>query len=193
MTPPARAASVASSPPVQPPARAFFDTNLLVYAHDADEPRKRDAARGLIFDHLGAGTLRTSTQALAEYFSVVTSKGEAPLGARAAAWLIEQLPADAVVAPGFGTLRTAVRRCVSGDLSIWDALIVEAAREAGAQVLYTEDRRLLRAVNGQLDDGRSLRGAAARGADPRGANPRSLRAVDPFAGSAAWRRPPDGT
>jgi len=180
MTPFARAASAAGSPPVQapmePPARAFFDTNVLVYAHDASEPRKRDAARGLIFEHLGAGALRTSTQALAEYFSVVTSKGEAPLGARAAAWLIEQLPADAVVTPGVGTLRAAARRCAAGDLSIWDALIVEAAREAGAEVLYTEDARLLRAVNGEPDDGRSLGGGAARGADPR-----SPRAVDPFA------------
>ncbi len=191
MTPPARAAAVAGSPPVQPPVqppvRAFFDAIVLVYAHDASEPRKRDAARELIFEHLGAGALRTSTQALAEYFSVVTSKGEAPLSARAAAWLIEQLPADAVVAPGFGTLRAAVRRCVSGDLSIWDALIVEAAREAGAEVLYTEDARLLRAVNGEPDDGPSLGGGAARGADQR-----SLRAVDPFAGSAARRRLPDG-
>jgi len=176
MTPPARAASEAGSPPGQPPVRAFFDTNVLVYAHDASEPRKRDAARGLILDHLGAGTLCTSTQALAEYFSVVTSKGETPLDARAAASLIEQLPADAVVAPGFGTLRAAVRRCNAGDLSIWDALIVEAAREAGAEVLYTEDARLLRAVNGEPDDGRSLGGGAARGADPR-----SPRAVDPFA------------
>ncbi len=180
MTPFARAASAAGSPPVQapmqPPARAFFDTNVLVYAHDASEPRKRDAARGLIFEHLGAGALRTSTQALAEYFSVVTSKGEAPLGARAAAWLIEQLPADAVVTPGLGTLRAAVRRCVAGDLSIWDALIVEAAREAEAEVLYTEDARLLRAVNGEPDDGRSLGGGTARSADPR-----SPRAVDPFA------------
>ena len=180
MTPFARAASAAGSPPVQapmePPARAFFDTNVLVYAHDAAEPRKRDVARGLIFEHLGAGALCTSTQALAEYFSVVTSKGEAPLGARAAAWLIEQLPADAVVAPGVGTLRAAVRRCVAGDLSIWDALIVEAAHEAGAEVLYTEDRRLLRVANGEPGDGRSLRGGAARGAEPR-----SLRAVDPFA------------
>ena len=176
MTPPVRAAPESGASPVPPSARAFFDTNVLVYAHDAAEPRKRDVARGLILEHLGAGALCTSTQALAEYFSVVTSKGETPLDARAAASLIEQLPADAVVAPGFGTLRAAVRRCNAGDLSIWDALIVEAAREAGAEVLYTEDARLLRAVNGEPDDGRSLRGGAARGAEPR-----SLQAVDPFA------------
>jgi len=133
-----------------PPGGAFFDTNVLVYAHDASEPGKRDVARGLILDHLGAGTLRTSTQALAEYFSVVTGKGEAPLEAPAAAWLIEQLPADAVVAPGFDTLLAATRLCAASGLSIWDALIVAAASEAGAAVLYSEDGRLVRAVNDDL-------------------------------------------
>ena len=44
-----------------------------------------------------AGTLRTSTQALAGSFSVVTRRGETPLDARAAGWLIEQLPEEAVV------------------------------------------------------------------------------------------------
>jgi predicted nucleic acid-binding protein len=143
-----------------PPAVAFFDTSVLVYAHDASAPGKRDIARGLILDHLGAGTLRTSTQALTEYFSVVTSKGEVPLSAKAAAWLIEQLPADCVVAPGYQTTRAAVRLCASAGVSIWDALIVETAREAAAEVLYTEDGRLLRTVNGE---------------------PSGLRALDPFA------------
>jgi predicted nucleic acid-binding protein len=138
--------------------KAFFDTNVLVYAYDASEPRKRDIARALLFDRLGAGTGCTSTQALAEFFSVVTTRGEVPLEAQAAAWLVMQLPAEAIVAPGITTLRAAVRRSGGGDISIWDALIVEAAREAGADVLFTEDRRLLAAIeNGS---------AGVRGIDP---------------------------
>jgi predicted nucleic acid-binding protein len=125
--------------------KAFFDTNVLVYAYDASEPRKRDIARALLFDHLGAGTGCTSTQALAEFFSVVTTRGEVTLGAQAAAWLVEQLPAEAIVAPGIVTLRAAARRS-GGAVSIWDALILEAAREAGVDVLFTEDRRLLAAI-----------------------------------------------
>ena len=147
----------------------FVDTCVLVYAHDAGQAVKRDVARALVLDHLGAGTLRTSTQVLAEYFSVVTSKGETPLDASAAAWLIEQLPADVVVAPGFSTLRAAARACGALGLSIWDALIVETAREAGAGLLYTEDARLVRAVNGEMEPG----GAGT-----------ALEAVDPFRGTA---------
>lgn len=151
-TPPQAAAGAAG--------RVFLDTNVLVYAHDASEPRKRDLARALLLDHLGAGTLSVSTQALSEYYSVVTTRGEHRLSPAAAAWLIDQLPAGAVVAPTLHTLRAAVRRCrSSAGLSVWDALLLETAREAGADVLFTEDRRLLRAV---ADD------------------PGGLRAVDPF-------------
>ena len=132
---------------------------MLVYAHDASELRKREIARALILEHLGTDTLCTSTQALAEYFDVVTRKGEVPLSAQAAAWLIEQLPAEAVVTPGLAGLRAAAGRCAGG-LSIWDALIVEAAYEAGATLLYTEDAELLRALEGEAG---------------------GLRAQDPFA------------
>jgi predicted nucleic acid-binding protein len=131
--------------------RAFFDTNVLVYAHDASDPRKRDIARALLLGHLGADTLRTSTQVLSEYFSVVTTKGETRLEAGAASWLVDQLPPEAVVTLGLDGLRAAVARCARGGLSVWDAQVVEAARAAGAEVLLTEDAGLLRAVTPATD------------------------------------------
>jgi predicted nucleic acid-binding protein len=140
--------------------RAFFDTNVLVYAHDASEPRKRDVARALLLEHLGAGTLCTSPQVLSEYFSVVTTKGETRMTADAASWLVEQVPPEAVVTLGLDGLRAAVARCARGGLSIWDALVVEAAVAAGAKVLLTPDAGLLRAVTPSAD---------------------GLSAVDPFA------------
>jgi predicted nucleic acid-binding protein len=152
---PTPATSPALAASASPSGKAFFDTNVLVYAHDASAPRKREIARALLLEHLGADTLCTSTQVLAEYYSVVTRKGEVPLSGQAAAWLIEQLPAEAVVTPGLAGLRAASGRCAAGGLSIWDALIVEAALEAGATLLYTEDARLLRALEG---DARGLRG-----------------------------------
>jgi predicted nucleic acid-binding protein len=145
------------------PEIAFFDTDVLVYAHDASEPRKRDIARELVLEHLGRDTLRTSTQVLSEYFAVVTAKGETPMAPREASWLIEQLPAEAVVTPGLEVLRAAAARCAAGGLSIWDALVLESARAAGASVLLTEDARLVRAVDLQSD---------------------RMVAVDPFAGPA---------
>jgi len=131
------------------PELVFFDTNVLVYAHDASEPRKRDIARGWILAALGADTLRTSTQALSEYFSVVTSKGQQRMSARGAGWLLDQLPAEAVVTPGLDVVRAAAARCAG--LSIWDALIVEAARTSGSAVLLSEDARLREAVDPRAD------------------------------------------
>ena len=155
----AASAPTAVEMPASRPGKAFFDTDVLVYAHDAGAPRKREVARALILEHLGADTLCTSTQVLAEYFSVVTGKGEVPLSGQAAEWLIGQLPAEAVVTPGLAGLRAAAGRCAAagsaaGGLSIWDALIVEAAYEAGATLLYTEDAGLRRALDG---DGGGLR------------------------------------
>jgi predicted nucleic acid-binding protein len=134
---------------IQSGETVFLDTNVLVYAHDASQPRKRDIARALLLEHLGAGTLRTSTQALSEYFSVVTGKGETRLSAGAASWMVDQLPDEAVVTVDLGGLQAAVRRCAGGGLSVWDALIVEAARQARAAVLYTEDTQVLRAVDSE--------------------------------------------
>jgi predicted nucleic acid-binding protein len=148
--------------PAQPSAQAFFDTNVLVCAHHASERRKRDVARTLLVDHLGAGTFFSSTQVLAEYFSVVTCKGQVPLAPSAAAWLIDQLPAHTVVAAGVVTLRAATRLSAATGLAIWDTLIVATARAAGADTLQTEDERVRRAAaalcDGDLSPGR--RGAS---------------------------------
>ena len=69
----------------------------------------------------------------------------------AAGWLVEQLPQEAVVTTGLEASRAATARCAAGGLSIWDALVIEAARTAGASVLLTEDAGLLRAVDQQVD------------------------------------------
>ena len=46
--------------------RRFFDTNVLVYAHTADEAQK--TARKLLATHLSDQTAVFSTQVLQEYF-----------------------------------------------------------------------------------------------------------------------------
>jgi predicted nucleic acid-binding protein len=48
-------------------ARSFIDTNVLLYADSADEPRKRSLALDLITTHLRAGSGDVSTQVLHEY------------------------------------------------------------------------------------------------------------------------------
>jgi predicted nucleic acid-binding protein len=50
----------------------FVDTNVLVYAHDEDEPAKREIALHVLEEH--ADALVLSTQVLAEFYVTVTRK-----------------------------------------------------------------------------------------------------------------------
>jgi hypothetical protein len=55
-------------------ARAFLDTNVLVYADDADAGPKRVKAQSLVLGALTHGDAVISTQVLQEYFAAATRK-----------------------------------------------------------------------------------------------------------------------
>ena len=124
-------------------ARAFVDTNVLVYVFDPEAMAKQTRARNLVIDHLGAGTLALSTQVLSEFYWTVTRKPEIPLPHAVAAGFARQLLAAFVVAPSADLVVAAMERTGASPLSVWDALILEAAESCGAGVLYTEDKHLL--------------------------------------------------
>jgi len=123
--------------------RVFVDTNILVYVFDPEAPAKQTGARNLVIDHLGAGTLALSTQVLLEFYWTVTRKPEVPLPHPVAAGFARQLLAAHVVTPSADLVVAAMERTGASPLTIWDALILEAAESCGASVLYTEDRQLL--------------------------------------------------
>jgi len=125
--------------------RVFTDTNVLVYVYDPDAAAKQLRARDLLIDHLGAGTLALSTQVLLEFYWTVTRKPEVPLPHPVAAGFTRQLLAAHVVTPSADLVFAAMERSSAGSLTVWDALILEAAESCGAGVLYTEDKRLLSA------------------------------------------------
>lgn len=135
--------------------RAFVDANVLVYMVDHDVPTKRDAARTLVLDALGSGSLALSTQVLQEFFWVSTRRLVDPLHPVAASALVRQLHSAYVVAPSFQMVLAAMERSAESGAPIWDTLILTAAEASGADVLYTEDHHLP-------------------------AMPGSLRVVDPF-------------
>jgi predicted nucleic acid-binding protein len=53
---------------------AFFDTNILVYADDASEPKKQSRALRLITDQQRRGLSVISLQVMQEYFAAVTRR-----------------------------------------------------------------------------------------------------------------------
>lgn len=119
--------------------RTFVDTNVLVYAHDATEAVRQPMARAALEQLWADGTGTLSTQVLQEFYVVATRKLEVPLSPAEAREVIELYAAWPVVVLGPTLILNASRLHEGGGIAFWDALIVEAARVAGAERLLTED------------------------------------------------------
>jgi predicted nucleic acid-binding protein len=117
--------------------KAFFDTNVLVYCTDVTAPAKQARARALVAQSAVAGSAVLSTQVLIELFHTLTRKQKMP--PTVAQGLIVAYGAWPVVDSDSALVNAAVGRAIDQRLSIWDAMVVEAAVRSGAQTLYTED------------------------------------------------------
>jgi predicted nucleic acid-binding protein len=116
--------------------RPFVDTNVVVYALSGQDPAKQAVAQRLLAER-GAARNSLSAQVLAETYSVLTRKLRwAPDDALAAVTLLKQLR---VVALTPETQLDALRLAVEHRLSGWDAMVVQAALQAGCDTLFSED------------------------------------------------------
>lgn len=118
---------------------AFVDTNILVYALDRSESRRRRLAAQLI-EKLAAGNrLRLSTQVLQEFFVTVTKKIRRPIPAVKALEVMDDFAVWPVFLIDYEAIREAGSICQKLKLSYWDTLILVAARRSNAEIVYTED------------------------------------------------------
>ena len=122
---------------MSPPS--FFDTNVLVYAADADEPDKQAAAIALFRSCVDTGAILLSTQVLQEFYVTVTRKLARPLAPASALEAVMRLAMLPLVTVTADMISAAAQLAERSHLSFWDALIVRAAAVGGAEVLYTED------------------------------------------------------
>ncbi len=116
---------------------AFLDTNVLVYCTDAAAPAKQGQARALVQQLSSTGEAVVSTQVLIELFHVLTRKQKLP-GAAAQA-LVLACTAWPVVDSDSALVAAAMEGSLQHRLSIWDAMVVQAALKAQAHTLYSED------------------------------------------------------
>ncbi len=116
---------------------AFFDTNILIYADDPSSPEKQERAITLFAEHLRRGTAVVSLQVLQEYFVAATRKLR--LAPAVAQQKVEILARCRVVHFHPSDVVAAIELHRLSRISFWDALIVHAARSAGAAILYSED------------------------------------------------------
>ncbi len=130
--------------------RTFVDTNVLLYAHDASETDKQPIARALLEELWADRAGVVSTQVLQEFYVVATRKFKPPMSRSEARELVALYATWPVVQVDVGLIIDATTLEERAQLSFWDALIVEAARRAGATRLVSED----------LQDGRRIAGVA---------------------------------
>jgi len=131
---------------------AFFDTNVLVYLFDRDEPAKAARSRELHEAHSGRLRAVLSTQVLQEFYATVTRRLRSPLEERAALGALRDYAEFPLVVVTPPLVLAAAARSQQDRMSFWDSLIVEAALEAKAEILYSED----------LQDGRRFGSLAVR-------------------------------
>jgi predicted nucleic acid-binding protein len=117
----------------------FFDTNILVYLFDAGSLRKQRRARELLEAHTRAGETLLSTQVLQEFYVAVTRKLASPLDLGVAQEAVRELAVLPVVRVDIPLILSAIPLSQQRQISFWDALIVRAALEGGASILYSED------------------------------------------------------
>lgn len=119
--------------------RIFVDTNVLVYAFDDGEPTKKQRALEVLAAAGEHGRAVISTQVLQEFYATVTRKLERPLPAVQAEAALGKLAILPTVLIDTHLVLAAVRFSRRHRVSIWDALIVQAAVEGACDTLLTED------------------------------------------------------
>jgi predicted nucleic acid-binding protein len=127
---------------------SFIDTNVLVYAHDRSEARKQPIAQALLDELWRRRTGALSTQVLQEFYTVATRKFDPPLRPAAAREIVALYSTWPTVQVDVALILAASKLDERHSISFWDALIVEAARRAGATRLLTEDLQTGRQVGG---------------------------------------------
>lgn len=117
----------------------FVDTNILVYAHDRSAGVKHQRAQAVVERLWDSGEGALSTQVLQELCINLRRKAAKPLSVDEVRLLIRDYAAWEVVTNSPAAILKALEIEVRYKISFWDALIIEAAEEAGASIVYSED------------------------------------------------------
>lgn len=132
--------------------KVFVDTNIVVYAYDADAKEKHNISSNILKElwHSGLGVI--STQVLQEFFVIITKKIASPLDLKTAKEIIGDLSMWDVVVNNVEVILQAIEIHQQYRYLFWDSLIIAAAIRSGAGILLSEDFS-----DGQVIDGVKLK------------------------------------
>ena len=115
----------------------FLDTNILLYAYDLDAPAKRTVALAWVEEGwTRPGDTAVSVQVLQELYVNLVKRGVLQ---SEATQLVRDYAVWPVVDNTIELLLAGLDEQRRWKLSLWDALILAAARASGASELLTED------------------------------------------------------
>jgi len=126
----------------------FVDTNVLVYARDARDEAKQQAAREWMRLLWRSRAGRVSTQVLQEFYVTATRKLDSQLGPAVARADVETLTGWNPLSIDPSLFQAAWDIEDRFGFSFWDSLVVAAALRTGCTYLLTEDLQ-----DGQVLDG----------------------------------------
>ncbi len=124
----------------------FLDTNVLVYAEDADSSGKQVIAAALIAEFYLKGEAVISTQVMMEYYNVAVKKLKLEPAFAAQRLRLFAKFRTVSTTPQLVLAATDLHRLHS--LSFWDAMILQAAITSGCDTLYSEDFNAGQIVSG---------------------------------------------
>jgi predicted nucleic acid-binding protein len=119
--------------------KTFVDTNVLVYAHDTDAGDRHATAKALLAGLWNDRDGFLSTQVLQEFYAVVTRKFKPAMPRATARAIMAAYGEWCAVATEPQLIISASGLEEEHTLSFWDALIIQAAIQAGAERLVSED------------------------------------------------------
>jgi predicted nucleic acid-binding protein len=121
------------------PAHQFVDSNVLVYAYDLAQDEKHEQAKALLLSLWESGLGCVSIQVLQEFFVNVTRKSDFPLSPEQAAQVIHDFSDWTVHRPGIKDVISAIELHQRYQISFWDAMILQSARQCGCGTFWSED------------------------------------------------------
>lgn len=117
----------------------FVDTNIFLYAHDSLAGPKHHRALHLIDELWTSGEGVISTQVLQEFSVNLQRKTAHPLAVEEIEDIVREYSNWQVVTNTPMSILGALRLQIRYRISFWDALILQAAVDAGVSILYSED------------------------------------------------------
>jgi predicted nucleic acid-binding protein len=118
-------------------AKAFLDTNIILYAEFDDKSEKHQRASDLLLKDLVGSEVFMSTQIFNEFYVQALRKGKTH--DEIISVLCQYSEKFTVNPVTLATVEDAWRIKERYQLSYWDSLVISAAREAGCGAIYSED------------------------------------------------------